>query len=144
MPKAIRILEELQAAFEDKPELTRGHVSNATLVRLMLASNQPEEAEVVAMALLTSVSEVETASDFSKTLANLSLGLAKIHNVELDEAGQNLEFVHARRALISEFSSDELAVIKRLLEALVDQLEDLDSNTTLFDPVQWRSVLDSI
>ena len=144
LPKAISALQELQLAFESKPESPNGHTYRAKIVRLMLANGQDNEAETVATELLTSVSGLEAASDFSKVLGNLSLALAKVHNVELDEADQYLEFVLSRRVLIPDFKSSELVEVEQLLEALIAELEDLDSNATLFEPSQWQSVLDSI
>ena len=144
LPKAISALQELQLAFESKPESPTGHTYRAKIVRLMLANGQDNEAETVATELLTSVSGLEAASDFSKVLGNLSLALAKVHNVELDEADQYLEFVLSRRVLIPDFKSSELVEVEQLLEALIAELEDLDSNATLFEPSQWQSVLDSI
>ncbi len=143
-PKAISALQDLLLAYKDKPESVEAHTYKAILVRLLLAENEVETAEAVATELYESVAELEEAKDFSKTLSNVTLALAKIHGAKMNEAGEYLEYVLSRRVLIPEFSADEKTATKPLLSSLVDELKSLDSDAGLFDPTTWQSVLDSI
>ena len=145
VPEAIEATQDLLSTLpEEKFNSPHGLSLRATVVRLLLKNGQSERAEELATELYNSISDLEDTPGYPNTLVNLTLGLAKTGNSKLDEAGEHLEYVLSRKHSLQQFSKDETVVLKRLLELLVENLDDVDSELQLFDAEEWNSVLDSI
>ncbi len=62
----------------------------------------------------------------------------------MDDASEFLEFALSRRDSFPKFSGDEKDVVRRMAELLIENLQGIDSDSSLFDPEEWQAVLDSM